>query len=165
MVVFDELKATFWKAGASEAHALTDDKLDQAERILRVKLPEVLVDLLRIRDGGTVAANWNAFPTSQPTSWSDTHVPFDELMGIREAASGSLLDTPYLTDEWSLPTPIVLLSGDGHTWIALDYRKGTGSMEPSVTWFDTDSDTELHLASTFRSFVEHLVSASSIVGD
>ncbi|WP_425558976.1 hypothetical protein [Kutzneria kofuensis] len=45
------------------------------------------------------------------------------------------------------------LSGDGHTWIALDYRRPG---EPSVVWLDADQNTELPLAADFRSFVEGL---------
>jgi hypothetical protein len=49
---------------------------------------------------------------------------------------------------------VVLLSGDGHYWVALDYR---GSIaEPPVTLFDNDFGTEVVLAPDFRSFVEGL---------
>jgi hypothetical protein len=68
----------------------------------------------------------------------------------------SLLDTPYLVEEWGLPAPVVLLSGDGHSWIALDYRASGPQGEPSVTWLDADRGTELALAPDFRSFIEAL---------
>jgi hypothetical protein len=68
----------------------------------------------------------------------------------------SLLDTPYLVKEWGLPSQIVLLSGDGHCWIGLDYRGCGPDGDPSVTWFDAELDTELPLAGDFRTFVEKL---------
>jgi hypothetical protein len=75
----------------------------------------------------------DAFPTSQPTSWSQDHVPFDALMGIGGLEGmTSLLDTPYLVKEWGLSSPIVLLSGDGHCWIGLDYRGRGPDSDPSV---------------------------------
>ncbi|BAC67942.1 MULTISPECIES: SMI1/KNR4 family protein [Streptomyces] len=84
-------------------------------------------------------------------------------MGIgRRERMTSLLDTPYLVKEWELPSPIVLLSGDGHCWISLDYRACGPNGEPSVTWFDTDLDTELALASDFRMFVENLTAGSAL---
>lgn len=58
----------------------------------------------------------------------------------------------------------MLLSGDGHYWIGLDYRTCGNDGEPSVTWFDTDFGTELLLAGDFRSFVEGLT-AGSAYGD
>ncbi|MFI1184761.1 SMI1/KNR4 family protein [Streptomyces californicus] len=137
-----------------------------AERVLGVTLPSALIDLLPLRNGGTVSADHDAFPTHRPTSWSEDHVPFDELMGIgRRAGTSSVLDTPYLAGEWGLPTPLVLLSGDGHCWIALDYRGCGRDGEPSVTWFETDLGTELVLAEDFRSFVEELVPAAAYEDD
>lgn len=50
----------------------------------------------------------------------------------------SMLDSPYLVEEWGLPTAVVLLSGDGHYWIGLGYRACGRHGELSVTWFDRD---------------------------
>ena len=67
-----------------------------------------------------------------------------------------MLDTPYLVQEWDIPTPVVLLDGDGHTWVALDYRACGPAGAPAVTWFDVELERELPLAPDFRSFVERL---------
>ncbi|WP_455357540.1 SMI1/KNR4 family protein [Streptomyces sp. SYSU K217416] len=163
MAQFNEVLATFWADGDYGVQPpLTDETVREAERVLEVTLPSALLDLLRVQNGGIVAADHDAFPTSQPTSWSEDHVPFDALMGIgpRERMT-SLLDTPYLVTEWGLPSPIVLLSGDGHCWIGLDYRGCGPDGDPSVTWFDTDLDTELALATDFRTFVEKLTAGSA----
>lgn len=137
----------------------------EAERALGVRLPLALLDLLRIQNGGIVAAQHDAFPTRQPTSWNEDHVPFESLMGIgRCDRVTSLLDTPYLVEEWGMPAPLVLLSGDEHCWIALDYRTCGRDGDPSVTWFETDLATELVLAGDFCSFVEGLT-AGSTYGD
>ncbi|MEC3973989.1 hypothetical protein [Amycolatopsis sp. H20-H5] len=55
-----------------------------------------------------------------------------------------------------MPSPILLLSGDGHTWIGLDYRVRGRQCEPSVTWFDADDESELALAADFESFLDGL---------
>lgn len=155
---FERVKATFWSDSAVGVQLpLTDEMVVGAERLLGVRLPCVLLELLRVQNGGVVADGWNSFPTTQPTSWSDSDVPFDTMAGIG-AAEGtlSLLDTPYLVQEWGLPSPVVLLTGDGHWWIALDYRECGPDGEPSVTWFDTELDQDLRLAPDFRTFVEGL---------
>ncbi|MBO7939273.1 hypothetical protein JTP77_025645 [Streptomyces sp. S9] len=106
-------------------------------------------------NGGDVTTGLYALPTNQPTSWSEDHIPFTKLMGIGTGGHGlSLSDTPYLVEEWVLPSPVVLLSGDGHYWIGLDYRTYGALGEPSV--FDTDSGAELPLAADCRAFVEGL---------
>ncbi|MFF8375237.1 SMI1/KNR4 family protein [Streptomyces sp. NPDC015661] len=164
MARFDEVKTAFWGEGRYGVQApLTDAAVRDAEARLGVRLPASLLELLRVRNGGDVAESWNAYPTVVPTSWSDDHVPFDVLMGIRcvDGHDLSILDSTYLIEEWDLPSPCVLLSGDGHTWIALDYRACGTDGDPSVTWFDADDASELSLARDFRTFVEGLRAATS----
>jgi hypothetical protein len=152
---FDEIKAVFWGGGTFAVQPpLTDEDVQEVEDLLGVKLPAELLDLLKIQNGGMVAPGRRRFPASEPTSWADDHVPLTDLMGIGHTPGvASLLDAPYLIDEWDLPDGVVPVSGDGHCWITLDYRR---SDEPSVTWIDTDRQTELRLAQDFRSFVEGL---------
>ncbi|MER6810915.1 SMI1/KNR4 family protein [Spirillospora sp. NPDC000708] len=163
MAPFGDVKASFWGTGDHGVPPpLVAGAIEEAEGLLGVRLPLALLDLLRVQNGGPVADAWNAFPTDQPNSWSPTHVPLAELFGIgRREGTLSLFDTPYLVQEWGLPSPTVLLSGDGHYWIALDYRASGREGEPSVAWIDADLETELWLAADFRSFVQRLVPAAS----
>jgi hypothetical protein len=158
---FEEIAQRFWDT--SKRHgvlpALTDDLVAATEHKLNVTLPEELVFLLRVQNGGWVSRSCNRFPSAR-NYYADDFVPFTFMHGIGpRAESGpqfSLLDTPYLIDEWDLPHQIVLLYGEGHYWIALDYRWHGLTAEPSVTWIDNEMDHELPLAPTFRSFVEGL---------
>ncbi|MEU2387561.1 SMI1/KNR4 family protein [Streptomyces sp. NPDC012461] len=146
MARFEVVQTAFWEPDSSYGvqQPLTYEAVREAERLLSVTLPASLLDLLRAQNGGESRADWDAFPTDQPTSWSADHVPFDHLMGIGEHEhTVSLLDSPYLVEEWGLPSPAVLLSGDGHCWIALDYRASGRHGEPAVTWFDADRNEEL----------------------
>ncbi|MFJ4848005.1 MULTISPECIES: SMI1/KNR4 family protein [unclassified Streptomyces] len=165
MARFEDVQAGFWKPGSGYAvhPPLTDEAVRGAELLLDVTLPTSLVDLLRAQNGGECAADRDAFPTDRPTSWSADHVPFDHLMGIGDREhTVSLVDSPYLVEEWGLPAPLVLLSGDGHYWIALDCRASGRHAEPTVTWFDADRQDELVLAPDFRSFVEGLTATSEL---
>ncbi|WTI12186.1 SMI1/KNR4 family protein [Streptomyces sp. NBC_00820] len=157
-----DLQHSFWDIESDRGvqPSLTDEAVLEAERLLNVALPGSLLDLLREQNGGLVASSRDAFPTSRPTSWAPDHVPFDFVMGIghREQAL-SMLDSPYLVEEWGLPTDVVLISGGGHYWIGLDYRTCGRHGEPSVAWFDADDNSELALAPDFRSFAEGLTSA------
>lgn len=89
-------------------------------------------------------------------------MPFSVMFGIGPPGNlvshTTLLDTTYLVEEWGLPTPVVLLSGEGHCWVALDYRVSGRHGEPAVTWIDNEMQHELGLAPTFRAFVEGLTS-------
>lgn len=165
MARFDDVRGTFWDGGGGYwvQPALTDELVCEAERLLGVTLPSSLLDLLRLRNGGGVAAEWGLFPTTRAPGWSEDHVPFDVLMGI--GPRNSLLDTPYLVKEWGLPSPLVLLDGDGRCWIGLDYRACGRHGEPSVGWFDVELGAEAVLAPDFRSFVEQLTYADRLADD
>jgi hypothetical protein len=127
---FEKVKATFWSDSARGVQPpLTDDMVADAERLLGVRLPVALIELLRVQHGGIVADAWDTFPASAPTSWTDSHVPFDTLAGIGSAVGAlSLLDTPYLVGEWGLPSPLVLLTG---RCLSSQVRHGLGQFVPS----------------------------------
>ena len=139
---------------------LTDEHVEQAERLLGLRLPSDLTSLLRHQNGGYVNEDFAACPTTRPTSWADDHVAVTEIAGIGCTRVLSLLDTPYLNDEWRQPRDLVLLSGDGHWWIALDYRQEGFEGQPPVIFYENDSDgspDQLQLASSFREFVCMLI--------
>jgi hypothetical protein len=73
----------------------------------------------------------------------------------------TLLDTPYLVQEWELPSSVILLSGQGHYWIALDYRDCGPAGKPPVVWIHNEMNHELQLAPDFRAFVEHLTASAA----
>jgi hypothetical protein len=101
-------------------------------------------------NGGYLRADLGC-PTGTPNSGAADHVGIDAINGIWRAtvcspneASGlglGILATAYLVREWGLPSGVVLLDGDGPTWIALDYRSCGSAGEPSVVWLDVDGVT------------------------
>jgi hypothetical protein len=156
----DAIRRVFWDTSVSYRvqSPLTDEMLEAAERTLAVKLPRSYVDLLRVQNGGCTSSEFTAFPTPQATSWAEDHVPFDDVAGIAPANSTdrSLLDNAYYLEEWGIPEGLILLSGDGHWWIALDYRRSGPQGEPNVLWFDTELGESLELARNFDDFVRRL---------
>lgn len=146
----------FWDPEDNLNPPLTDAAIAEAETLLGVKLPAALLDLLRIQNGGFTQGF--AFPVATPTSWAANHVPLPELFGIVTdegvETEGNLLDTLYLGEEDGLPGGLVLLSGDGDWYLALDYRRRE---VPTVSWIDVVNGEDLVLADSFEAFVEGLV--------
>ncbi len=66
----------------------------------------------------------------------------------------SILESHYLIQEWEMPENLVLLSGDGHTWIALDYRNVAEN--PPVIFIDNEVEQIIELAPNFESFLQNL---------
>ncbi|MFE9581157.1 SMI1/KNR4 family protein [Nocardia sp. NPDC006044] len=159
MATFDHVLASFWSdSDYGVLDPLTDDGVRAAENQLGVELPASLLRLLGVQNGGTVADQWNAFPFPALALGIDSYAPFDVVMGV---GPNGLLDTPYLIKEWGLPSPIVLLAGDGHWWVGLDYRNCGPRGEPSVTFFDADQENSVTLASDFETFLQGLTAADS----
>lgn len=154
----------FWGSNYYANPPLTDEAIGLAEQQLGIRLPRAFIDLLRQQNGGYTKGF--AFPMSQGTSWAEDHVPLDELGGIvtDRAHEGvhNILLTDYMTREWGLPPRQVLLAGDGHWWITLDYR---ASDEPAVSWIDVEVGQDLVIAPSFAAFLDGLVPKSSFGDD
>jgi hypothetical protein len=153
---------TFWDETDKVPPPLTTEFIQQAEQQLAVHLPVELLALLRQQNGGYTRGF--VYPMAHPTSWAENHVPFDELFGLVPSDKGamSILDTAYLTEEWGLPEKQVLLCGDGHWFITLDYRHGP---EPRVAWIDTELDEDVPVADSFPAFLVGLVDRDDIPED
>ena len=142
---------------------LTPAVVQEAESILGVRLPQMLIDLLQVQNGGYTAGF--VFPTNQPNSWAEGCVPLEELFGItlQKGPTGlSLMDSAYLKQEWGIPEKQVLISGNGHWFISLDYRAGP---EPTVLWLDTEMEEEVEVAGSFEQFLHGLVPTDQFFGE
>ena len=74
----------------------------------------------------------------------------------------NVLQTEYMTREWGLPPRQVLLTGDGHWWITLDFRAGE---VPSVAWLYVDLGQDFHVAPSFAAFLAGLQPESAFASD
>jgi hypothetical protein len=129
---------------------LTDDMVKNAEEKLKLKLPQSYINILKEQNGGYI--KFDSYPTEVPTSWSDNHINVDHILGIGE--ENGILESEYLIEEWGLPNNIVLISGSGHSWIALDYRNTR--VEPPIIYLDVESEQIIELAPDFDSFLNGL---------
>ncbi len=147
----------FWDSNYYNNPPLTDKMIKKAENSLEVKLPDIFLDLLRIQNGGYTKGF--AFPMTSKTTWADNHVPLSELFGIvldkKHKSAHNIMESGYMIQEWGLPEKQVLLAGDGHWWITLDYRK---SDLPSIRWIDCECGEDIHVADSFDDFYNGLVS-------
>ena len=105
---------------------------------------------MKQQNGGYII--YDSYPTDIPISWAENHIHLDHIRGVGE--KNSILESDYFIKEWELLTNIVLISGDGHTRIALDYRKK--SAEPSIIYIDTESEQIITIAKTFEEFLNKL---------
>jgi len=147
----------FWDNNYYNNPKLNIEEIIFAEKSLKVKLPILFIELLKIQNGGYTRGF--TFPMIEETSWSKNHVPLNELFGIVKnknlKSAHNILDSEYLINEWDLPQSQVLISGDGHYFITLDYRI---SEIPNISWIDVDSNEDIIIANNFEEFINGLVS-------
>jgi hypothetical protein len=149
-------KKSFWSDNYYNHPPLTDEMIRVAESSLGIKLPQLYLELLKIQNGGYTQGF--VYPMTQRTTWADNHVPLSELFGIVTdegiRTAQNILDSHYMIEEWGLPEMQVLLNGDGHWWITLDYRNKDN---PSIKWIDVECNEEVHIADSFEQFFEGLI--------
>lgn len=140
---------------------ITAEIVEKAEEKLKVKLPESYISLLKEQDGGYI--NYDSYPTNYQTSWADDHIHIDYIRGI--GGEESILESGYLIKEWGLPKKLVLISGDGHSWIAFDYRNT--NKNPPIILIDHDGEEISELAPNFKTFLDGLTNweESEVDGD
>lgn len=149
-------KLNFWGSNYYNNPSIKEETIDKAEKILGIKLPSSFIDLIKIQNSGYTKGF--VFPTKIKTSWADNHVPLNVLFGIvldEDFMDDNIMSSNYMVKEWGLPEKLILISGDGHCWIALDYRKGK---TPSISWIDIECNEDIKIAENFDDFLTGLVS-------
>ncbi|MED4275999.1 SMI1/KNR4 family protein, partial [Priestia megaterium] len=85
---------------------------------------------------------------------ADDHVNVPEIYGIGKEG---ILSSDYYIEEWELPKDIVLLCGEGHWWVAFDYRDTKDN--PPIIYMDLEWGTGMlifELAPDFETLVNGL---------
>lgn len=115
----------FWKKSSAWSYKPLEGKIIQeAENQLQVQLPPSYIDLLKEQNGGEVHY-----------SYFNNRINMYFMEGIDIDSEGQrlgILSSKYWIELLGLPQHIVLLWGDFHHYIALDYR--SGPTNPSVVY-------------------------------
>lgn len=142
-----------WKNTDNDFYKLdpvNEMEINNAELELGVKLPNTYKKQITIQNGGFII--YNAHPSPVPTVWGENLVKFDAIMGIGK--HGGILESEYFIKEWGMPVGLIMLNGDGHLWIALDYRETKDN--PSVIFIDNESGQMIELAKNYDDFINSL---------
>ncbi|WP_025093427.1 SMI1/KNR4 family protein [Bacillus safensis] len=153
---------SFWEIddeGYYTLKKITAEEVAKAEKKLGITLPDTYKKLILEQNGGYIVHN--AFPTTHSNSWAEDHIQFNHLLGIAE--DEGIMDSAYLIKEWELPEGLVLISGDGHTWVAMDYRKTKEN--PAIHYFDVEMEEDFKLADSFDEFIQGLYTAEYTVDE
>lgn len=153
---------SFWEIddeGYYTLKKITAEEVAKAEKKLGITLPDTYKKLILEQNGGYIVHN--AFPTTHSNSWAEDYIQFNHLLGIAE--DEGIMDSAYLIKEWGLPEGLVLINGDGHTWVAMDYRKTKEN--PAIHYFDVEMEEGFKLADSFDEFIQGLYTAEYTVDE
>ncbi|MCY7448994.1 SMI1/KNR4 family protein [Bacillus altitudinis] len=153
---------SFWEIDEEGYYTLkkiNEAEIAKAEKKLGVTLPDTYKKLILEQNGGYTIHN--AFPTTHSNSWAEDHIRFNHLLGIAE--DEGIMESAYLIKEWELPEGLVLINGDGHTWVAMDYRKTKEN--PTIHYFDVEMEEDFKLADSFDEFIDGLYTAEYSVDE
>lgn len=154
----------FWDNNFYNNPSVTEDDIQLAEKKLGITLPETFKKLIIVQNGGYTKGF--VFPMKTKTTWSENHVPLNEMFGIvldeKFETGHNIMDSDYMISEWGMPEKQVLITGDGHWFITLDYRKGENR---TIRWIDNECDEDIHIADSFDEFFNGIVSEDEFVFD
>lgn len=151
--------------------AATASEIKSAETALGVRLPDAFKQLMRHQDGGSLRFN-TIMPTEPPLPWHSDG-PAYRLSGDRLSVVGNSNDftivrnTRFAREDYGDPNGLVMLMGDGHRWLCLDYRSVGPDGHPPVIHYENDSESptgkpEEHIvAESFEAFLAGLEFSSS----
>lgn len=141
-----------WEANNDELKLkpLTGKIVKKAEEQFKVKLPNSYLEILKEQNGGYII--YNAHPSPVPTVWGGSFITIDHIKGIGNGEG--ILENDYFIKEWDMPEGLILINGDGHTWIAFDYRNCAS--EPPIVYVDNESEQIIQVADGFQEFLNHL---------
>ena len=140
-----------------KAHQATpQERLAQFENSRNIKLPASYLRSLEQTKGvrlqhGVVAVK--EAPDGRPVfRYFDEWVEVGKFRRIEGPEFETIFHSNYLTREWELPEELALIEGDGHAWLALDYR--ACSQEPPVIFIESQDGSSVRLAESFQDLLE-----------
>lgn len=135
--------------GEAEFDDFSLEDLKKVEETLGVKLPDSYIELMKLHNGGDLA-----YSILHSGRVPDGEVEIENIRGI-DLEEG-IIESNYLVEEWEMEKGLIIISGDGNYWLALDYRNYAGN-EPAVVYIEEDAENKpKQVAKTFELFLKKL---------
>lgn len=147
----------FWGPNFFAHQPLSDEIVALAEQQLGARLPVEYLELLWHQNGGYIR-NVVLFPLGFQSKLGVSEMELDALFGIvidpANKSPLNILRSPYLSAEWGLCDHQVLIAGDGHWWLSLDYL--VDGIEPRIRWHCPQFGESVIVATSFKEFISGL---------
>lgn len=127
---------------------LTDQRIEQTELKLGVKLPLLYKRFMKGQNGGELA--YSDFVSRK---FKNKNIQIDFLFCIDSKIG--IGNNYQLKIDWAIPTNIVIISGIKEEWVALDYRSHFGK-EPKIICYSSETNRIQTIARSFEQLLLNL---------
>jgi hypothetical protein len=148
-----------WK---SDNPKVSELMVNEVEQVLGVKLPESYISLMKKWNGGYLEEEYqvvllNDVPENLDYYLGEGFWSLNLIAGISSDINNSegIIYTAQTAHEWGVSEKIIAFEGNGHTWLALDYRENKDN--PKVIFVETDNLLFFDLAKSFDDFIQNLI--------
>ncbi|MGD9171213.1 MAG: SMI1/KNR4 family protein [Candidatus Thiodiazotropha sp.] len=136
-----------------------EERVEMFEKEHGVKLPDKYIMYAGTNDSWVVELP-PCNTDSTKNYFGDGFYTIGRFSGLDPEKYRSIFDSAGLVKEWGLPKKLVLIDGDGHTWLALDHRDS--DTEPNVIVIESDEFNYLIVANSFNDFLKQLLPYESV---
>jgi hypothetical protein len=137
----------------------TEERIEVFEKEYGVKLPNDYVKYTNCDESWVVKLTPPDTGSTKPY-FGEGFYSIGDFSGVDPDKYLSIFDSAYLSDTWDLPEKLVLIDGDGHDWIALDYRDSDTT--PKVIVIESEGGESVVVANSFEEFVSMLLPYESV---
>lgn len=135
----------------------SDEIRIKIENMFSIQLPTSYIDLMKQWNGGYLKEDLEIpvsnYPESLDYYLSEGLWSIYEIAGISDYATNGLIDKTTTAHDWDIPKDIISFCGDGHTWVAFDYRNYKGN-DPKIIFIESDDLEYCELASNFQMLID-----------
>lgn len=150
-----------WEYGVPDEYELeeiNEENIFKVQKELGFQLPSSYLELLKKKNGGRFRIPFlleNIFPTYEELPDDEGALQLEYFLGLSPNFHEGILKTFAISQEWELPANLVLFTGDGHWWLALDYRHYQGD-NPPIAYLDSEYEMDKQVAKDFSDLLEKL---------
>lgn len=155
----------------SDNPKLEVSEISNVESILNVRLPKSYIDLMSKWNGGYLNVEYvsvlpKIIPDSLECYLEDGFWTVSSISGVSGDVNNEngLVYTAKTAHEWGVHERIIAFSGDGHTWLAFDYRNEE-LPEPTIIFIESDDGCFLEIADNFDTYLKNLLPADHVYDD
>lgn len=151
----------------SDNQEIDDAEVSQVEKRLGVKLPSSYISIMKKWNGGYLQEEHQILidrdvPENLDYYLSEKFWTLSSVAGISSDINNreGIIYKSQTAHEWGIPDKVIAFDGDGHTWVAFDYRDNPD--EPKIIFIESDELLSFVLANDFTDFISKLIPSSQV---